>query len=110
MLAYTLNINIKMMDSLTMYAISDENMDKKAVLIEDVKGSYGGIFENNELVSELFYKKKDEIKEYLNNNHVNYIVENQIDFNKLILKYDKTETTLAHLVNPIYVKVIDAEK
>lgn len=110
MLAYTLNIPIKCMDSITMYGISDEFLGKKVVLIPDVKGSYGGIFENNVLSGELFYKTNDEIDEYLKTKEVEKIVENQIDFNKIIEYFDNIKPTLAHLVNPIYVKVIEALK
>ena len=110
MLAYTLNIPIKSMDSITMYGISDNDKNKKLVLIPDVKGSYGGVFENNTLIGELFYKSKSELEEYIKKNNINKIVENNIDFNKIIEHFESVEPTLAHLVNPIYVKVIEALK
>ena len=110
MLAYTLNIPIKSMDSITMYGISDNDKNKKLVLIPDVKGSYGGVFENNTLIGELFYKSKAELEEYIKENNINKIVENKIDFNKIIEYFESVEPTLAHLVNPIYVKVIEALK
>ena len=110
MLAYTLNITIKSIDSITMYGISDNDKNKKLVLIPDVKGSYGGVFENNTLIGELFYKSKSELEEYINENNINKIVENKIDFNKIIEHFESIEPTLAHLVNPIYVKVIEALK
>lgn len=110
MLAYTLNIPIKSIDSITMYGISDNDKNKKLVLIPDVKGSYGGVFENNTLIGELFYKSKAELEEYINENNINKIVENKIDFNKIIEHFESVEPTLAHLVNPIYVKVIEALK
>lgn len=110
MLAYTLNIPIKSIDSITMYGISDNDKNKKLVLIPDVKGSYGGVFENNTLIGELFYKSKSELEEYINENNINKIVENNIDFNKIIEYFENIEPTLAHLVNPIYVKVIEALK
>ena len=110
MLAYTLNIPIKSIDSITMYGISDNDKNKKLVLIPDVKGSYGGVFENNTLIGELFYKSKSELEEYINENNINKIVENSIDFNKIIEHFESVEPTLAHLVNPIYVKVIEALK
>lgn len=110
MLAYTLNIPIKSMDSITMYGISDNDKNKKLVLIPDVKGSYGGVFENNTLIGELYYKSKSELEEYIKENNINKIVENNIDFNKIIEYFENIEPTLAHLVNPIYVKVIEALK
>lgn len=110
MLAYTLNVPIKSIDSITMYGISDNDPVKKLVLIPDVKGSYGGVFENNKLIGELFYKSKAELEEYIKENNINKIIENTIDFNKIIEHFEKVEPTLAHVVNPIYVKVIEALK
>lgn len=110
MLAYTLNVTIKSIDSITMYGISDNDPDKKLVLIHDVKGSYGGVFENNKLIGKLFYKSKAELEEYIKENNINKIVENSIDFNKIIEHFENIEPTLAHVVNPIYVKVIEALK
>lgn len=110
MLAYTLNVPIKSIDSITMYGISDNDPDKKLVLIPDVKGSYGGVFENNKLIGKLFYKSKAELEEYIKENNINKIVENSIDFNKIIEHFENIEPTLAHVVNPIYVKVIEALK
>lgn len=110
MLAYTLNVPIKSIDSITMYGISDNDPDKKLVLIPDVKGSYGGVFENNKLIGKLFYKSKAELEEFIKENNINKIVENSIDFNKIIEHFENIEPTLAHVVNPIYVKVIEALK
>lgn len=110
MLAYTLNVPIKSIDSITMYGISDNDTNKKLVLISDVKGSYGGVFENNKLIGELFYKSKAELEEYIKENNIDKIVENNIDFNKIIEHFENIEPTLAHVVNPIYVKVIEALK
>ena len=110
MLAYTLNVPIKSIDSITMHGISDNDPDKKLVLIPDVKGSYGGVFENNKLIGKLFYKSKAELEEYIKENNINKIVENSIDFNKIIEHFENIEPTLAHIVNPIYVKVIEALK
>lgn len=110
MLAYTLNVPIKSIDSITMYGISDNDTNKKLVLIPDVKGSYGGVFENNKLIGKLFYKSKAELEEYIKENNINKIVENNIDFNKIIEHFENIEPTLAHVVNPIYVKVIEALK
>ena len=110
MLGYTLNIPVKTMDSITMYAISDNYNDKKIVLIDDVKGSYGGLFFKNELQGELFYKSKKELEVYLEEENIDYIVENKVDFNNIKKKFNETKPTLCHLVNPTYVKVIEALK
>lgn len=110
MLAYTLNVPIKQMDSISMYGISDINTEKKLVLIHDVKGSYGGLFVNNELIGELFYKSNLEMENFIKENDIKFIVENKMDFNKIIECFDKIQPTLSHLVNPVYVKVIEALK
>ena len=80
------------------------------MLIHDVKGSYGGVFVNNELNGELFYKSNSEMEEFIKENDIKSIVENKIDFNKIIEQFDKIQPTLSHLVNPVYVKVIEALK
>ena len=55
---------------------NDKN--KKLVLIPDVKGSYGGVFENNTLIGELFYKSKSELEEYIKENNIELISFSQL--------------------------------
>ena len=41
-------------------------------------------------------KFMEKIKEYINENNINKIVENSIDFNKIIEHFESVEPTLAH--------------
>lgn len=108
-LAYTLNIPIKTITSLDTQAVSNSSKDDKLVIIRDIKGVYGGIFSKNKLVDEIFYKSNAEYDQMDKSKYV--IVEDEkLDLNKI---YDYTKNikpTIAHKVNPLYVKIIEALK
>lgn len=112
-LAYTLNIPIKTINTLQMYALGSNTKDNKIVAINDVKGVFAGMFDSNsQQLTDLFYKSNEEFSNYIkNNNYENIIVqENIIDFNK-IYEFMKNEQPInAHHVNPIYIKIIEALK
>lgn len=112
-LAYTLNIPIKTITSLEMFAISNLSETDKIVAIDDLKGVFGAHFDSsNNLIGEYFYKSNQEYKEYLENNNLTdkEIVNNSIDFNK-VYEYMKTKENLnPHKVNPLYIKAIEANK
>lgn len=106
-LAYTLNIAIKTITSLEVIMISS---GANLPIIHDVKGVFGGVFENNKLVSDYFYKSNQEFNEFIKQN--NYHVEDayNVDFNK-VYEFVKTKATLnPHAVNALYIKVIEALK
>lgn len=108
-LAYTLNISIKTITSLKAYAISNDKETNKLVTIEDLKGKYIGYFDkNNNLLSDYTYLKNDEYELFIKDK-VEYLIENNtFDLNK-IYKVLKTEDSInPHIVNPIYIKGIDA--
>lgn len=112
-LAYTLNIPIKTVTSLEMYAISNKEKNNKLVVIHDLKGVFGGLFkENNELIGEYFYKSNEEYQEYIKESVGKFIVVEpcEIDFNYLYEFMNTKESILAHQVNPLYIKVIEALK
>lgn len=111
-LAYTLNIPIKTITSLEMFAVSSESDNDKLVIIKDLKGCFGGLFtSSNELKEEYFYKSNSEFEEYVEENNLREkIVDNKVDFNKLYSFFKTKETTNPHKVNPIYIKVIEALK
>lgn len=111
-LAYTLNIPIRTITSLEMFAISSDSDKDKLVIIKDLKGCFGGLFtKDNTLKGDYFYKSNSEFEDYVkNNNLMNNIVENKVDFNKLYEFAMTKETTHPHKVNPIYIKVIEALK
>lgn len=112
-LAYTLNIPIKAITSLEVYALSNSKETKKLVTINDVKGVFGALYtSDNKLIGEVFYKSNKEFQEYVEANHYEDIIinSNKIDFDNLINYMDNIEPTVAHKVNPIYIKVIEALK
>lgn len=111
MLAYTLKIKIKTITSLEMYAISSESVDNKLVLIRDIKGAYGAVFnKDNMIVKDYFYLNNPELNDLINDN--NYVIfENQKPDLEKIIEYAETkEYEPVHAVNPIYIKLIEALK
>ena len=110
MLAYNLNIPIKTITSLDMYAISNTHDTNKLVLIRDLKGSYGAYYtSDNKIIDEAFYKSTDSLNEYLKDKE-QYIIDNVIDLDKVKEFVNKTEPINPHKVNPIYIKEIEANK
>ena len=110
MLAYTLGITIKTITSLDMYAISNTNDTNKLVLIRDLKGSYGAYYtSDNQIIDEAFYKSTEALNEYLKDKE-QYIIDNEIDLDRVIEFVNKTEAINPHIVNPIYIKEIEANK
>jgi len=111
-LAYTLNIPIKTITSLEMFAVSNNSEKDKLVVINDLKGCFGALFDtNNNIKEDYFYKSNSEFEEYVTNNNLkDNLIENTIDYSKLYKLFKTKETTIAHKVNPIYIKVIEALK
>ena len=110
-LAFTLNVPIKTITSLEMYAISEDTNEDKIVVIEDLKGVFGAKFDkDNNIVDEYFYKSNDEYKSYLEKQDKYVIVNNNIDFNKVYEFMKTKEEITPHKVNPIYIKMIEANK
>ena len=111
-LAYTLNIKIKVATSLEMYAVSSDIEGNKLAIIKDLKGAFGGLFDkDNNLNGEYFYMNNSEFNEYVEkNNFESIIVENNIDFNKIYDLFSTKQEEIAHKVNPLYIKVIEALK
>lgn len=108
-LAYTLDIPIKTITSLEMFAVSNETNNKKLVIISDLKGKYLGYFtKDNELLENYKYLKNSEYKEYIKNKEEYLINNNKLDLNKIYTHLIKTNSINPHLVNPIYIKGIDA--
>lgn len=110
MLAYTLNIPIKVITSLDMYAISNNSNTNKLVLIRDLKGSYGAYYtSDNKIIDNYFYKSTEALNEYLKDKE-EYIIDNEIDLSKVKLFVNNLEVINPHKVNPIYIKEIEANK
>lgn len=108
MLAYTLNIKIKVLTSLDMFAYSDEK-ENKIVSIPDVKGFYVGKYINNALDSDYMYLSKDEYEKFVNNEEFD-VIDNIVNY-KLIKKVFNDKNSInPHIVNPVYIKLIEALK
>ena len=108
-LAYTLNIPIKTITSLKAYAVSNDKETNKLITIEDLKGKYIGYFDkNNNLLSDYTYLKNNEYEEFIKDKE-QYLIKNNTFNLKEIYKFLKTEESInPHIVNPIYIKGIDA--
>ena len=110
MLAYTLNIPIKTITSLDMYAISNESDNNKLVLIKDLKGSYGAYYtRDNKIIDEYFYKSTEALNEYIKDKE-QYLINNEINLDKVYEYISNQEPINPHKVNPIYIKEIEANK
>ena len=112
-LAYTLNIPIKTITSLEMYACGEKEKDNKLVIIRDVKGVFYGLFDKeNKQIGDLEYKSNTDFDEFVKeNNYQDIIVEEKnIDFKAIYEHMSKINPTIAHKANPIYIKVIEALK
>ena len=108
-LAYTLNIPIKTITSLKAYAISNDKQTNKLVTIEDLKGKYIGYFDkNNNLLSDYTYLKNDEYETYIKEKEQYLINNNTFDLNKIYKSLQTEDSINPHIVNPIYIKGIDA--
>ena len=103
-MAYALNIDINTISSLTAYLISNNNGEKRRVVIEDNKGYYISVFDENDnnTVPE-FYSENDEYSEYKT-------VESKLDVNKIIDYCKDMKSENPHFVNANYVKKIEVEK
>ena len=108
-LAYTLNIPIKTITSLKAYAVSSDKETNKLVTIEDLKGKYIGYFDkNNNLLSDYTYLKNDEYETYIKEKEQYLINNNTFDINKIYKALQTEDSINPHIVNPIYIKGIDA--
>ena len=108
-LGFTLNIPIKTIDSLLSFAVSSDSNKNKIITIPDLKGKYVGYFDNNnELLSDYMYMKNSEYEIFIKDKE-NYLVNvDKFDLNKIYNYLKNVESINPHLVNPIYVKGIDA--
>ena len=105
-LAYTLNIPIKIIDSLKLKAISYKTNEDFLISMEDKNGAYIGKFNKDyeQLEDYKYLSKKDyeSIKNQVTNVEPNY--------QELIGYINKSESINPHKVNPIYIKRIGVEK
>ena len=108
-MAYTLNIPIKMMDSLLIKAICGNEKNDFYVSVSEKNGSYVGKFSKEfNKIGDYFYCSKSEFEKFLENNKVVNI--DKIDFEKVIKYVNKIEAVNPHSVKPLYIKGIEVLK
>lgn len=103
-MAYSLNIPIYLISSLTAYLVSSDIQKEKLAVIEDNKGYYISAFDkdNNQVIPEIYVESLE---------GYNYeIVTNTLDVKRVIEYALKSIPTNAHLVRANYVKKIEVEK
>lgn len=108
-LAYTLNILIKTITSLEAYAVSKETDNNKLITISDLKGKYIGYFDkDNKLIEDYKYLKNSEYIDYIKDKEIYLIDNNKLDLIKIYYYLKNKDSINPHIVNPIYIKGIDA--
>ncbi len=107
-LAYTLNIPIKTISSLEIYAVSIKSNDNKLIEISDLKGKYIGYFnKDNELINDLIYLKNDEYIEFIKDKKKYLKEKTDINLENIYNYLKDKEPINPHKVNPIYIKNIE---
>lgn len=108
-LAYTLDIPIKTITSLESFAVSVDSDKNKLSVISDLKGKYVGYFSSdNKLIEDYKYLKNNDYEEYIKDKE-EYLIDNtNFDLVKIYNYLKNVESINPHLVNPIYIKGIDA--
>lgn len=108
-LAYTLDIPIKALTSLEAYAVSTESKINKLVSISDLKGKYIGYFsKSNEILTDYIYLSNKEYDNYIKDKEQYILKDNKLDLEKIYLYLKNKDNINPHLVNPIYIKGIEA--
>lgn len=107
-IAYTLNIPIKTITSLEAIGeSSNENFD--LVIVEDSKGVYSAK-KTNSGYEGYKYQRRNEFEEYVNQNNYKVLKSENINCESIFKYLENKEYVNPHLVNPIYIKEIDALK
>lgn len=104
-LAYSLNVPIYLISTLTSYLVSSDEKDNKVCVLEDNKGYYVSEFDSNNNV--VF---PEEYLEDVNEFQDKFIVPMHLDVIKVIEYAKRSNPVDAHLVRANYVKRIEVEK
>lgn len=108
MVAYSLNIPIKLIDSLVIKALNVD-ASTKYVSLEDKHGAFIGVFNHdNEVIEPYRYIKSSEYKELSKKNK--YLNDVIIDYEKVILYASKIDDVNPHSANPLYIKDVEVNK
>lgn len=102
-MAYSLDISIKSISSLTAYLVSNDSNSDKMCLIEDNKGYYVSVFDkdNNSIIPECY-------SEEVNYNYP--VIENKLDIEKILNYVSKLSNDDYYHIKANYVKKIEVEK
>lgn len=107
-IAYSLSIPIKVLSSLEMYGESaTEYFD--LVTVEDSKGVYSAHKKEN-CYEEFIYQRKGEFEDYVSKNGFTVLKKHEINLKKIFEYLADRDECNPHVVNPTYVKEIDALK
>ena len=102
-MAYALKIDINTISSLTAYLVSNDTKEKRKAVIEDNKGYYISVFdENNENIVPEYYSEEDN-EDYPQ-------VEEKLDVSKIIDYCKNMKSENPHFVKANYIKKIEVEK
>ena len=109
MLAFTLNIPIRVMSSILIKAISNTDPGYFWFGEAEKNGYYVGKFNDlDELVSDYVYIKKDSFTDFCEERKV--LVDVSLDYQR-IFDFSRTLPIMnPHAVNPLYVKMIEVQK
>ena len=102
-MAYALKIDINTISSLTAYLVSNDTKEKRKAVIEDNKGYYISVFdENNKNIVPEYYAEED------NENYPQ--VEEKLDVSKIIDYCKNMKSENPHFVKANHIKKIEVEK
>lgn len=107
-MAYLLDIPIKTISSLEMFGVSTID-DFDLVTVPDSKGVYSALFKNG-IFSDFQYQKKSIFEEMVKSKNLKELKSKTIDLEKIYIYLQSKNGENPHLVNPIYIKEIDALK
>lgn len=107
-IAYSLNIPIKLIDSLLIKALNIET-SIKYISLEDKHGAFVGVFnKDNEVIEPYRYVKLSEYQKLSKENK--YFNEVEINYEKIIMYATNIKTINPHSANPLYIKDVEVNK
>lgn len=112
-IAYSLNVPIKPISTLTMYAVSNNVGSGKLIAVADTKGYYFAMYNNlDEIMHDYSYLRFEEFDKYIQEKHL----ERMLLKDNLLVNLDNVYKHLKekpavnpHNVNPIYVKGVEVD-
>lgn len=107
-IAYLVNIPIKSISSLEMFGVSATE-DFDLVGVSDSKGVYSALFKDGEFC-DFQYQKRSIFEEMVKSENLKVLESKTIDLDKIYKYLETKNSENPHLVNPIYIKEIDALK